>query len=764
MKKLISLLMAVFLILSVVPMTFSASTDIKIDVVNEIPVDAYCALSGGNSLPQEGGATIWRPGDRLTYNLNVPKDGKYRMMFLIGGTIGGTFATDVYLDDELIYQGNGTIIGDYGDRKNTLLDADKGSDIELTAGSKKLTIEHTGGGGHYFEAIWFFDLGDPITIKDVKSGENSIIETELSGRNTETIEVIFSKAVNPDCVDDVNLFTEDGESVACAKEFDVDRVIFTLYKSLDYGKEYVVRIGEISDSFDYSKTESCDIVFSVGVENLDDAKAQELISAFNSCESSEDFETYFTDNAEFLEINPTKDLKGLKKDKFYPHFVGVTVEDFNEIKNNYDFFVAAETINQATLPNLSNFLSKEKNCLLLGFEKGLFDAANNRKSTIIRNIMTARPFDDTKGLSKKVIEIIYDNLKIEYNKSDLSLAIDDITLKAGQGFSVPLEFADEFSELKGIKFEIESSDIDLKRAEFPEEMQNSSFDEQQEDYLSGSIMFNEIISDKTNVEIKLIAPNSAVSADVTIKGKAVFDVGIGYDLETDILENTFAVEVKKQSSSGGSGSGGGRGSSRPSAGGLVSIPSNKEEKPAEKFVFKDAGEVEWAEESIIYLTDSGVLEETADGLFHPSKDITRDEFVKILVKALGILDEKAECTLNDINKSNENYKYIASAQKHGIVLGNDEGNFMTGQNITREDICVIIHRALKGVYSFADVEKILFADDDEIAEYAKEAVYDVRFAGIIEGVGDNTFAPKATLNKAMAAKMVFSIMNRISKK
>jgi len=58
---------------------------------------------------------------------------------------------------------------------------------------------------------------------------------------------------------------------------------------------------------------------------------------------------------------------------------------------------------------------------------------------------------------------------------------------------------------------------------------------------------------------------------------------------------------------------------------------------------------------------------------------------------------------------------------------------------------MIVHRYLvwKDV-SLQTVPSAQFADDAQIAEWAKESVYVCRSAGIVHGMGDNHFAPNVT--------------------
>ena len=54
-------------------------------------------------------------------------------------------------------------------------------------------------------------------------------------------------------------------------------------------------------------------------------------------------------------------------------------------------------------------------------------------------------------------------------------------------------------------------------------------------------------------------------------------------------------------------------------------------------------------------------------------------------------------------------------------------------------------------------EKV-FADNDEISDYAREAVSALAGSGIIDGVGDNTFAPNQTATRAQTAKLIWKLL------
>lgn len=87
----------------------------------------------------------------------------------------------------------------------------------------------------------------------------------------------------------------------------------------------------------------------------------------------------------------------------------------------------------------------------------------------------------------------------------------------------------------------------------------------------------------------------------------------------------------------------------------------------------------------------------------------------------------------------------------GCIKGYEDGSFRPEASITREEIAVILKRALSGTELG---EKPEFADADEISDYAKEAVYALSSNGIVKGDG-GFFKPKANATRAEACVLLY---------
>jgi hypothetical protein len=212
---------------------------------------------------------------------------------------------------------------------------------------------------------------------------------------------------------------------------------------------------------------------------------------------------------------------------------------------------------------------------------------------------------------------------------------------------------------------------------------------------------------------------------------------------------------------GGGGGGGSFGSPSLSGGQLITVaePSTEENNGGgKKTFFSDLDAYEWAKPAIEVLAGEGIVNGVSEGVFDCAAAVKREEFLKMLVLSFDIYDENAESGFSDA-KNGWFGPYIGSAQKYGLVNGTGGGIFGVGAEISREDMAVMCYNFLTafGVGLNVETSGEMFYDDGEISEYAYSAVYSLKRAGIINGVGENNFAPSVTAGRAEAAKIIYNV-------
>ncbi len=249
---------------------------------------------------------------------------------------------------------------------------------------------------------------------------------------------------------------------------------------------------------------------------------------------------------------------------------------------------------------------------------------------------------------------------------------------------------------------------------------------------------------------------------ITQNGTAAQYAGVSNKSYTDFaaLKAAYvALAGQTQYTPQGGGGGGGVGGSGSSLNAGFTVPSQPTQYPIT--IFDDLDSVSWAEEAIVYLAENLIVSGKGDMKFCPNDEITREEFVKILVGALKVApEEEKEITFSDVSADAWYYDAVKKAYSAGIVSGKSIELFGTGERITRQEMAAMVMNGAK--YSGRSLEDAVsdfkFDDDGEMADWAKESVYILREAGIISGVDEYHFAPIQTATRAQAAKMIYGLL------
>lgn len=166
----------------------------------------------------------------------------------------------------------------------------------------------------------------------------------------------------------------------------------------------------------------------------------------------------------------------------------------------------------------------------------------------------------------------------------------------------------------------------------------------------------------------------------------------------------------------------------------------------------------WAKADIEYLASLGIVNGKSEGAFCPDDLLTRAEFVKILAVASheDLSAYGGGGVFSDVTTDKWYNPYVNWANQKGVVKGITAETFEPNQNINRQDMAVMLYRyaGVMGITLSENSNSAQFADDGSIAGYAKEAVYIMRSMGIINGMGQNNFAPLNNATRAQACAIV----------
>lgn len=242
-----------------------------------------------------------------------------------------------------------------------------------------------------------------------------------------------------------------------------------------------------------------------------------------------------------------------------------------------------------------------------------------------------------------------------------------------------------------------------------------------------------------NSPIGPINENTVIKAITIGPGKKNSDVvTFSYEVKENISDND-AVELEDKQIEGG-------GKEETS---MANGPSND----IKATTLSDINN-HWAKGNIEKLIATGAVSGYPDGTFKPDKTITRAEFASILCNVFKF-EDKGNNIFADTKEhwAKENISKAASA---GVVSGYDKYNFGPDDLITREQMAVMIARAI----NLAPIqEELNFHDNDRISSWAKPSMAIVNKQGIMTGYPDNTIKPQG---KASRAEAITVIVNALS--
>lgn len=149
---------------------------------------------------------------------------------------------------------------------------------------------------------------------------------------------------------------------------------------------------------------------------------------------------------------------------------------------------------------------------------------------------------------------------------------------------------------------------------------------------------------------------------------------------------------------------------------------------------------EWASSYINEAIEKELVPEHLKSQY--ANNITRENFCEIafnlpIIKNALNSDITPELTFTDTN--NEKILILSAL---GIIKGVGNNKFLPDSFITREEAATILHRICKLSDKQSYGETGTYSDDSLISDWARESVYRMQIAGIMNGVGNNRFAPK----------------------
>ena len=180
--------------------------------------------------------------------------------------------------------------------------------------------------------------------------------------------------------------------------------------------------------------------------------------------------------------------------------------------------------------------------------------------------------------------------------------------------------------------------------------------------------------------------------------------------------------------------------------------------------FFDVSFDNWAYSQIEACATSGIVAGYDDGLYHPERQVTRDQMAVYISRALAGGDSSvpaftATPTFPDVPTGNWALKYVEYAVDQSVVIGYEDGTYQPASQVTRDQMAVYVARSIAtptgeaGLADYVPSDPRNFPDVPSDFWAWKHVEYCVE-NGVVNGYEDGLYHPDWVVTRDQMAVYV----------
>ncbi len=162
-----------------------------------------------------------------------------------------------------------------------------------------------------------------------------------------------------------------------------------------------------------------------------------------------------------------------------------------------------------------------------------------------------------------------------------------------------------------------------------------------------------------------------------------------------------------------------------------------------------------------------VVEENSPTAFGPDQVVTRLDYTKTIVAALGLGNRGSLEKFEDITPSQSSFGVVATALEYGLISGYSDNTFRPENYVTRQEAAALTVRAmefagLQVAYSAEELQDELqgFTDAEQIGDWARRSAAICAKHELIVGNDLGQFSPTSNITKAELAAIIMRMLQK----
>ena len=180
--------------------------------------------------------------------------------------------------------------------------------------------------------------------------------------------------------------------------------------------------------------------------------------------------------------------------------------------------------------------------------------------------------------------------------------------------------------------------------------------------------------------------------------------------------------------------------------------------------FSDVEAGAWYAGAVEYCVESGLMNGVSGDRFDPGGTMTRSMLATVLYRASGSPAASGDAPFSDVEVDSWYGPAVLWSIQQGLFTGYGNGLFGTNDNVTREQLVVLLYRyaQYKGYGTSASGSLAAFVDSASVSDWATQAMSWAVANGIINGKDGARLDPQGTATRAEMAKILMVFCQKIA--
>ncbi len=181
------------------------------------------------------------------------------------------------------------------------------------------------------------------------------------------------------------------------------------------------------------------------------------------------------------------------------------------------------------------------------------------------------------------------------------------------------------------------------------------------------------------------------------------------------------------------------------------LPAEKERSKKDFCDINDS----WAKTTINILSDDGIINGTSDTTYDPERQVTRAEFITLLVNTFNLKRSDKNSGYSDVPRDAWYANAVTLAKNIKLIPGKmvADGKFYPDDALTRGEVCGIISAYISAVGAERKNPDISFTDSDSFGIWGQEIKTAASY-GVVNGYPDGSFCAGKNITRAEIAEVV----------